>query len=237
MHPRRDLETLNRRKERDRRLRFINRRIGEILHEYRLVEGRATVLPSKMARPPEWALRAATQFLRSTFERPPDEIVAKNPLRAFGELKGMIEVMSAAAIEAAADTDSNTRRFAAKMLRLAQPERDVAATLANASVAAERLSGTSTKHRLEYQKSQVRGAEQVVSDDGSIRIPRTAQAEIYYVVWFFWEELNRKLPELSSGKLHRWLTQSLGIHASEKTVELVYTRLRLGKFVRASLAT
>ena len=97
MHPKSAIQSLNLRREINRRLLFLKRRMAESIVEHHFMHGKISALPEGMKIPPEWALNSARLAwetgLGSPFKDMNPEGIRKDPRGSVKQMIGLYESM------------------------------------------------------------------------------------------------------------------------------------------------
>lgn len=97
MHPKDEIQNLNLRREVNRRVLFVKRRMEEMMREHEFAQDKLKELPRPMTMPPQWALDAASRIWEKGLGRPfmgmTKEEIEKDPRGCLHEVIGIYEGM------------------------------------------------------------------------------------------------------------------------------------------------
>jgi hypothetical protein len=235
MYPKDDIQKLNRRRELNRRLSFVKKRMTEVGVELHFARGDIQSLPKEMVEPPEWALKAARWVATNCLGIPSKEEISKDIGGAWEEMIGRYDGILAfiTGVGTEKTDDVEVRRVLRKLQKftLEIADKNTLDKIKERDLAVERLLPPMTPEELfELGERRRRGISSVVNRKGELQILKSTQAEIYYFVWFFWPVLREMIPTLTAAKVSAWLSKEFGIFTSMETVEIVYTKLDLASF-------
>lgn len=240
MYPKKDIDALNRRRKQAARLRFLKRRMIEVLTELPFARGQIPSLPKGLAVPPPWAINAilaATKRMLKPFAHLTPEEIKKDPMGALQEMLGLYRAMQ---VHINADTSAMVKENPRD--RHFRDIKEIGASLTPASFLThlrkleqvfETKLPTPTPAQLEeYAERHRRGLTEFMNADEGLVALKHQQTEILYVVWYFWPLLD-KLPLIRAEDLKKFIAAETGIHTSIKTVEVIYTEIRLADRARS----
>jgi len=243
MHPKSDIKKLNRMRELERRLRFVRKRMKDVATEFLYVNGTLPALPNGIKEPPKWALDAAHWVSVNCLKAPTANQIEDDVEGVWGETIAKYEGLVAFVTQAGHDETSNgdvnrvLRRLQKSTLELVDRDTLLAIKELDSDVDSI-LPALTAKELFELNDRRRRGLASVVNSEGELQVLKSAQAEIYYFIWFFWPIVQKMIPAITAAKLGKWLADEFGIHTSPKTVEIVFSKLRLAAFKKsASVAT
>ena len=225
------LSELNRRREINRRTRFVNARMWDMPIELSFAEGRLAKLPSYIVRPPDWAL-AASRLAKAAVLKPLAHLKPSEGRKyTRGDLWELVGAMEA--------IDNYVRYPTVEEREMAQEIPEIAELkkpLVKQTEKAVIKFFASLKRRckvkaqipdweevVEYQKRQQKGQSEFATPDGQLAGLESTSSKLYYVIWMFWPELKGRF---SAPEIHDWFRRQLGESTSDKTVEAVVTRIR-----------
>jgi hypothetical protein len=240
MYPKSDINKLNRRREYHRRLRFIVRRTEEIPAEYRFAMDLPRLPHDAEAKmPPAWVLNAirwiGTRGLR--IKTPTAAEIEKDPRGALKDAISFYEALQSYVsmpLDGRED-DAEIRRLNIKFSKSCRDlvSVDFLTLLRGLEMRVDKSLAPPTPKQLhDYNRRREHIASAVVNEDGEYQLLSNTQAESTFLIWFFWQDLSKKLPGLTAQKLQHWLEKEFGLHTSVKTVEIVYTRLKLAALTK-----
>ena len=208
----------------------------ETLLEQAYATGRIDSLPKGMPTPPPWAISAIKlaneRFLKPIKKLTP-EVIGRDPMGALQEAIGLFVALRShlhrdttelikdeprtaefRALEAASATIAPVE-FLTYLRKL---ERVLEAKLP-----------MPTPAELDIQSDRYRkGLREFVNTKDGLVALKTFKTQILFVVFFFWPRLD-KLPKIRAEDLQKFLADEIGIFASIKTVEAIYTVVRLAE--------
>jgi hypothetical protein len=230
MRSKKELNALNRRREINRRLTFVKKRMDAAPVELAFAFGRLEKMPAHSSVPPDLALAAARLSWKTGFG-PLAKITgdAREKLkgRDVWEIFGMYRAMYAFAHDRITAACPGSEKWA-----LAQLKRHVARGLSKSFLrwlgkleARFKISvpAPSLEALIEQGQRSTAGLSSFVTPAGEMPTMKTATARIYHNWWFFWPSLEGRW---TAPALHSWLAQELDERVSDKLVERLLTSLR-----------
>jgi hypothetical protein len=236
MHPKKSIQQLNFRREINRRLRFIKRRIPETVVEHHFFQGKLSALPVGMKSPPSWAREAANLFwikgLGAHFAHITRDEIERDPRGAVREITAIHECLMSYISSPKLDTELSEigDKELIEIKRALWP--DVGAlllqNLKKIDARLDELLEPATHEQLiAYRERELRATRALAPKDDAWGIGNeTMTVKIAYAIWFFWPEWDTK-SRVTAGDLYSWLEKNLGLHVSLKLVELVFTKIRM----------
>ena len=235
MYPKGDIKKLNRRRELNRRLRFVQKRMVEVAFEFLLAQGKIPALPEGMEEPPEWALSAARWVAENCLKPPTAEDVTNDAGGVWMETIGRYEGLLAYVTQAGkgGGNSDEARRVLTKLQKFTSKlvPREPLDEAKQLDLEIERILPPMTATEIfEFNERRIRGISSVVNSEGELQVLKTDQAEIYYLIWFFWPKIHEMIPSITAAKVGTWLSDNFELFTSLETVEIVYARLGLASF-------
>jgi len=235
MYPKKRIQQLNLRRDLNRRLRFVKQRIGETVIEHHFFRGAIPTMPNGLRIPPPWARNAAnegwTRGFGAVFDRITPEEIQRDPRGAVREITAIHESLMAYISSPKLDEEigeiGDTELAEIKKAIWPDVGKILLQNLKKLDARLDELLPPATHAQLiEYHSRELRATKAVGVGDELIFGGKTMTAKICYIIWFFWPELEAKR-QMTAGDLHTWLKTALGIFASQKLVEAIFTRLRM----------
>lgn len=235
MYPKKRIQQLNLRRDLNRRLRFVKQRIVETVIEHHFFRGAIPTMPNGLRIPPPWARNAAneawTRGLGAVFDRITPEEIRRDPRGAVREIRAIHESLMAyiSSPKLEAEMREIGDKELAEIREAIWPDigKSLLQNLKKLDARLDDLLPPATHAQLiEYQGRESRATRAMNLAEDSILGGKTMTANICYIVWFFWPEFEAK-QHMTAGDLHTWLKSTLGIFASQKLVEAIFTRLRM----------
>ena len=215
----------------------------EVAPEFHYVRGAIQVLPKGMKEPPKWALEAARWVADNCLKAPTAEEIEEDIEGIWDETiakyEGMVAFVTQTESDDSSDAEVNGILRRLQKTAVGLVDRDSLIALKEMDAEIDKiLPALTAKELFELNERRDRGLASIVNAEGELQVLKTAQSEIYYFIWFFWPVVLGMVPTITAAKLCKWLKNEFGIHTSLKTVEIVFTKLRMASFViEANLAT
>jgi hypothetical protein len=238
MYPKREIENLNLRRELNRRLQFIKKRLVETVYEFKLAQGKISELPEGMKVPPQWALDAARLAwdygLGAPFKQLSQEEIKRDPRGCTKEIIGIYESMLAYVVHPSkVEKESDEARSALAEVRSLASKVVAKKTLGQLRKLDARLEAVlpqaTPEELVAWGERYTRGAKSVRVEEDAFPLIKSLSGRICYLVWFGWPLLEL-MPQLRAEDLHKWLGEEFHVFASVKLVEAIYTELHLAAY-------
>jgi hypothetical protein len=238
MYPKREIENLNLRRELNRRLQFLKKRLLETVLEFKLAQGKIAELPAGMRVPPAWALDGARLSwdygLGAAFKHVSEEEIRKDPRGCVKEIIGIYESMLAYVVHPSTiEKENEEARSALAELRSLASKVVAKKTLGQMRKLDARLEvvlpAATPEELVAWGERYTRGAKSMRVEEDEFPLMKSLSGRICYLVWFGWPLLE-PMPQLRAEDLHRWLGEEFHVFASQKLVESIYTELHLAAY-------
>jgi len=243
MHPKDSIQSLNLRRELQRRLEFVKRRVSHSPAEFRFATGKSTTLPREQKMPPGWAIEAARSYwthgIGKAFAHINADSIRGDPSGTTRELIGIYESMLAYVSHPglSESCDPPEVKAATESLRK-MTSRSVTKSLLKHLRALdsriEELLPPPTVADLAVRGVRYLNGVGALNMSGEFRETETLTVQTYHAIWFGWPMLKNRT-NFRALDLKEWVSGQFGIYASDKLIEKVYKDLGFARYKLSSL--